>query len=197
MVTSPLPFLHAAIKSGSFGHVPLAEWTPERIKERDNVGRTTLHLAAYHDCLGFVPKQVLTDENLLTVDYYGVPLLHCAYKQLDKLPAGWLKEEHLLAADADGRTTLHVIVEHECLIDVPENLLSAKVLLCPDKSGKTPFHLAVMTEQASLLEGVDFGDSTLPRKYLTPEWCERNQTIVAKKRALVEVVSDPDPIDLF
>jgi ankyrin repeat protein len=137
----------------------LEKYTPKQIEEgmlQENQGWKLYQDAAMRGYLGQIPKELLTEENLLKLDGWGSTCLHWAALngQLDKIPKEILtaenlldpKEmltlENLLKDDPDSWTCLHLAARHGHLDQIPRELLTEENLLQPTKKGDNSLHLA-------------------------------------------------------
>jgi ankyrin repeat protein len=125
----------------------LEKYTPKQIEQgmlQEYRGNNLYHFAAYNGHLDQIPKELLTEENLLKPDNDRGSCLHFAAREghLDQIPKELLTAENLLKHDRWGKTCLHYAADYGHLHQIPKELLTAENLLKTDNEGWTCLHFA-------------------------------------------------------
>jgi len=156
-----------------------------------------LHKAVADGYLRDVPKELLTEENLLRCHgVKGRTVIHYAaeYGYLGLIPREILAGAMSLR-DVDGLTVLHLAADWK-FRGVPAELLTPFNLSAKDNKGITPLHMVRDNEYLDVLLGLDIGDSVVVREIVGENWWERNQAVLRDKAK----VTDPEAfvgVDLF
>jgi ankyrin repeat protein len=118
------------------------------------------HELAKEGKLNTIDPNLLTEENLTTIDSYGYTPIHWAAQRkfLHQIPTEILNEKTINLKDGTENTPLHWAAYHGQLNLIPEKLLTEENLKFRSKSGYTAFQRAT--------EG-DFNQ--IPKRFLTQE----------------------------
>jgi len=156
---------HVAAGTGYLGHIPKEFLTEENFCIKNAGGNSVLHLAAKHNRLDKVPRQLF--------------VLGCSPPKW--IDSGLLSERLVLASDRDGSTVLHIAAETGQLHLIPRSILTESNLMILNKQNKTPLHY-VLDGQKTVLHGIEFSRAVEP--ILGAEWYAKNVALLADKAGL-------------
>jgi hypothetical protein len=112
------------------------------VSERDENDKTPIHIAAQHGQLNKVPKELLTQENIVKQDKEGKTVLHYAILDIrngfKNIPKELLKEENLTIEDINSNTIFHMLGYSRDLNLIDQSILKERHLIKPNSLGITP-----------------------------------------------------------
>jgi len=104
-------------------HTPSKDdWFIPQTNTAEDQGDTAMHLAALTGHISQVPKELVTEANLLVSNFAGLTTLHCLAisGSLGQIPQKFLTPRALTTEDQNGWTPLHCAAYEKHAAQIPQ-----------------------------------------------------------------------------